>query len=284
MASNGCKVSDRQQMIEKTHCSLSIVQQCILLSISRSGYYSVGKNRLSQEKKLLLDTIDKLYTDAPYLGTRKMVAELRLLGFTAGRKQVRTCYNILNITAIYPKMKLTTPDRQHKKYPYLLRGKSITKVNQVWSSDITYIKMEQGFLYLCVVVDWYSRRILSWGISNCHDSELTTGVLRRALAEFGKPEIFNSDQGSEFTATDFTSILENAEIKISMDGKGRALDNIFVERFWRTIKYEYVYIAHPTTGEELYDGIGTYIDRYNNRRLHQALAYKTPDSVYKQSA
>lgn len=284
MATNGWEVSERQQMIDKKDCQLSIVQQCILLGISRSGYYYVGKNRLSEQKKLLLDTIDALYTDAPYLGTRKMVAELKLLGFNVGRKQVRTCYNILNISAIYPKAKLTIPNMQHKKYPYLLRGVTITRVNQVWSSDITYIKMEQGFLYLCVVVDWYSRRILSWGISNTHDAQLTSGVLRQALTNYGKPEIFNTDQGSEFTAIEFTSLLEEANVKISMDGKGRALDNIFVERFWRTIKYEYVYIAHPTNGEELYEGIDDYINKYNHRRLHQALDYRTPDSVYKQSA
>lgn len=284
MASNGRKVAERQEMVETYHPQLSILQQCILLSISRSGYYYVGKNSITEQKQLLLDTIDKLYTDAPYLGTRKMVEELKLFGFSVGRKQVRSYYNILNINAIYPNKRMTIATPEHKKYPYLLRNLTICRVNQVWSSDITYIKMEHGFLYLCVVVDWYSRRILSWGISNTHDAELTTGVLRRALAEFGTPEIFNTDQGSEFTANEFTSILESASIRISMDGKGRALDNIFVERFWRTIKYEYVYIAHPTTGEELYRGVDEYITRYNCRRLHQSLAYRTPDSVYRESA
>ena len=210
--------------------------------------------------------------------------ELRRINIYAGRKAIRSCYRLLNIAAICPKVNLTTPNKAHEKYPYLLRGLKIDHVGQVWSTDITYIRMETGFMYLCAVIDWYSRRILSWGLSNTHDANFTSEVLKKAIENHGTPEIFNTDQGSEFTASLFIDVLKQHNIRISMDGRDRALDNIFVERFWRTIKYEYVFIAHPNTGEELYHGLATYIEHYNNRRLHQSLGYKTPDEIYRQVA
>ncbi|GBU06980.1 transposase [Bacteroidales bacterium] len=271
-------------LVEADNKELSICQQCILLSISRSGFYYSSKNWVTEERQVLLDSIDEIYTDQPYLGTRRMVQELLKKGVVAGRKIVRKCYQILNIEAIYPKPSLTISNKDHFKYPYLLRGLKIDRANQVWSTDITYIRMEKGFMYLCAVIDWYSRRVLSWGLSNTHDSDFTTSVLEKAIHSFGTPEIFNTDQGSEFTASTFIDVLKANNISISMDGKGRALDNIFIERFWRTIKYEYVYVDHPETGKELFDGLSAYIEKYNMKRGHQSLGYKTPDKVYRQAA
>lgn len=203
------------------------------------------------------------------------------LGYRISRKRVARYYRDMRIVAIYPKPKTTQRNEEHKVYPYLLRNLEITHCNQVWSTDITYIPMEKGFMYLCAIIDWHSRYVLAWGLSNTHDSGFCQEVLQQALERHGQPEIFNTDQGSEFTAHDFTKILIDRDIRISMDGKGRALDNIFVERLWRSVKYEYIYLSRPQNGVELYDGLDEYFNQYNKCRLHQSLKYMTPESVYK---
>ncbi|MFI3293658.1 MAG: IS3 family transposase, partial [Rikenellaceae bacterium] len=188
------------------------------------------------------------------------------------------------ISAIYPKPHTTQPNKEHKVFPYLLRGLKIERCNQVWSTDITYIPMDGGYMYLCAIIDWHSRYVLAWGISNTHDSEFCQELLKEAIERYGKPEIFNTDQGSEFTCAKFVEILQVNDIQISMDGKGRALDNIFIERLWRSVKYEYIYLSKPSTGRELYDGLEAYFANYNSVRLHQSLGHKTPKAVYMAAA
>lgn len=209
-----------------------------------------------------------------------MQKELLDYGYSIDRKRIAKLYQVLGISAIYPPKKLTQPNKEHKVYPYLLRNVKITHRNQVWSTDITYIRTGSGFMYLCAIIDWHTRYVLAWGISNTHDAQFVTEVLEEALRKYGKPQIFNTDQGSEFTSELFTSTLLKHEIKISMDGVKRALDNIFVERLWRTVKYEYVYIQHPSTPMDLYEGLEDYFRFYNLKRKHQSLNYKTPFEVY----
>jgi putative transposase len=258
---------------------LSIEKQCDLLGLSRSSYYYQPCGE-SSEDLLLMKEIDKLYTQYPFYGARRLAVNLSANYQPINLKKIRRLMKLMNIEAIYPKPNLSKPNLEHKIYPYLLRGKKIEKVNQVWSTDITYVPMEQGFLYLCAVVDWYSRYILSWEISNTLTTDFCLKAVNNALKTGKKPEIFNTDQGSQFTANDFTETLINQEILISMDGKGRALDNIFVERFWRTIKYEDIYLKEYKNGKQLFEGLLTYIQFYNNVRKHQSLAYLTPNQVF----
>lgn len=226
--------------------------------------------------------IDKLYTKYPFYGARRLKVNLPTEYQPVNLKKVRRLMKLMGIEAIYPKPNSSKPDSEHKIYPYLLRGKKIEKVNQVWSTDITYVPMEQGFLYLCAIVDWYSRYILSWEISNTLTTDFCLKALKDALKTGQKPEIFNTDQGSQFTANDFTKTLIEQEILVSMDGKGRALDNIFVERFWRTIKYEDIYLKEYKDGKALFEGLLSYIQFYNNERKHQSLLYLTPNQVFNQ--
>jgi putative transposase len=226
--------------------------------------------------------IYKLYMKYPFYGSRRLAINLPNEFQPVNVKRVGRLMKLMNIEAIYPKPNLSTPDLQHKIYPYLLRGVKIEKVNQVWSTDITYIPMEQGFLYLCAVVDWYSRYILSWEISNTLSIDFCIKALNDALKVGQKPEIFNTDQGSQFTSNDFTKILIDQEIQVSMDGKGRALDNIFIERFWRTIKYEDIYIKEYRDGKALFKGLLEYMQFYNYERKHQSLLNLTPNQVYNQ--
>lgn len=274
------QVKDRRVLVERDHPKLSLTQQCILLGLSRTGLYYEPKRSLKDDELAIKDAIDRKWTRSPYYGIRRMKEYLSGLGFRISRKRVSRYYKQMRITTIYPKPKMTFRNEEHKVYPYLLRNLEITQINQVWSTDITYIPMEGGFMYLCAIIDWHSRYVLSWGISNTHDSEFCGQVLRRALEKHGRPEIFNSDQGSEFTATAFTDILKENEIQISMDGKGRALDNIFIERLWRSVKYEYVYLNRPQNGIELYQGLEFYFQDYNENRQHQSLKYKTPHEVF----
>ncbi|MEI7501555.1 MAG: IS3 family transposase [Bacteroidota bacterium] len=267
-------------MVEHRHCDLSLVQQCILLSISRSGLYYEPKRSLKEDELCIKEAIDRQYLITPYYGIRRMKVHLCNLGFHISRKRVSRYYKDMRITAIYPKPKMTWRNEEHKVYLYLLRNMEITHKNQVWSTDITYIPMDKGFMYLCAIIDWHSRYVLAWGISNTHDSGFCQTLLKQALEKHGTPEIFNTDQGSEFTATAFTDILKENGISISMDGRGRALDNIFVERLWRSVKYEYVYLVRPETGIALYEGLSEYFERYNTCRIHQSLGYKTPEAVY----
>lgn len=227
-----------------------------------------------------MDQIDKIYTKYPYMGSRKIKLELIDLGYAINRKTVQKLMRIMGICAIYPKPNLSKAAKEHKKYPYLLRGVKITENDQVWSTDITYIKLKKGFVYLTAVIDWHSRYVLSWKLSNTLHTDFCIDALNEAL-KISKPQIFNTDQGVQYTSNDFTEILIKNNILISMDGKGRALDNIFVERLWRTVKYEEIYLKEYENIVELKNALTEYFFRYNNLRKHQSLAYKTPAEIYK---
>jgi putative transposase len=227
-----------------------------------------------------MKAIDKLYTKYPFYGGRRIAVNLPDEFQPINLKKVRRLMNLMNIEAIYPKQNLSAPDLQHKIFPYLLRGVKIERVNQVWSTDITYVPMESGFLYLCAIVDWYSRFILSWEISNTLTTGFCLKALNTALKYNEKPEIFNTDQGCQFTSNDFTKVLLESSVLVSMDGKGRALDNVFIERFWRTIKYEDIYLKEYRDGKELYKGLLEYIQFYNFERKHQSLLNLTPNQVF----
>jgi putative transposase len=224
--------------------------------------------------------MDEIFTEHPYYGNRRMMHVLRAEGLMIGRKKVRRYYQILGIEAIYPKMNLSKRNQAHKIYPYLLRGLEITKPNQVWSMDITYIRLKQGFVYLCAVIDWHSRYVLSWRLSITLQSDFCIEALQAAISVYGKPEIFNTDQGVQFTSNNFIEVLQGYGIAISMDGKGRALDNIFIERFWRSLKQEKIYRIDLISVKEARDAISEYMGFYNNHRLHQSLGYKTPKSAH----
>ena len=246
-------------MVEKNHKKLSISHQCVLLGLHRSGLYHVPRKRkTSKDDLILMGHIDKQYLSTPYYGTRRMVIHLRRLGYLVGRKLVKRLYKKMGLEAIYPKPKLSKPGKGHKIYPYLLRNLKIVRSNQVWAADITYIPMKKGFMYLVAIIDLYSRFVVGWELSNSLEAGFCVRVLKRALERHGSPEIFNTDQGSQFTGDAFTLVLSDKEIAISMDGKGRFLDNIFVERLWRSVKYEYVYLNAPENGTELFRGMDRY--------------------------
>ena len=233
---------------------------------------------LTQE---LLDRLDEQYTRTPFYGSRRMTAWLRSEGYPVNRKRVRRLLQLLGLEAIYPKPRTSTPAPGHRIYPYLLRGVPITQVDQVWSADITYIRLAQGWLYLVAILDWYSRYVVAWEVSNSLDSAFCLAALERALAQT-QPGIFNTDQGSQFTSQEFTGRLRDADVRISMDGRGRALDNVFVERLWRTVKYEEVYLGGYETVPVAIRSLGEYFRFYNEERLHQALGYRTPAAVYQE--
>jgi putative transposase len=258
---------------------VSIRRQCDLLGINRSGIYY----RPAQETELnleLMNWLDKTYTNQPFLGTRRMTVMLCEDGYSVNRKRVQRLMRKMGISAIYPKKKLSSPNKEHKIFPYLLRGVQIIRSNQVWSTDITYIRMEQGFLYLMAIMDWYSRYVLSWRLSNTLDKQFCLEALEEALERYETPEIFNSDQGSQFTSPDFTGHLLKAGAQVSMDGRGRCYDNIFIERLWRSVKYEEVYLKVYSDGLDALDGLTNYFRFYNKQRPHQSLDYKTPQQMY----
>ena len=279
---------------------LSINKQLKLLGVSKTAYYYIKKEPFSSNEKLkILNAIDEIYTDFPYYGTRRMKKALEKKGIMAGRKLIKKAYEILGIEAIYPKKRTTKINLEDYKYPYLLEEFKnennqviINTPNKVWSGDITYIRLEKGYAYLCVIMDWNTKKILSWKLSNTMDVRLTTDVLNDALSKYPKPEIFNSDQGSrpseattpheggQYTAKEHIEILKQNEICISMDAKGRSIDNIVMERFWRSIKYEDIYPSSYKTIKEARDGIKEYIEIYNKERLHSSIGYLTPDEVY----
>lgn len=258
---------------------MSISQQCRLLGISRSTYYykPVPLDEMDLE---LMRKMDELYLKHPTFGTRRMTTWLKRMGYEVGRKRVRRLMRVMGLQAIYAKPKTSKANQAHKKYPYLLRNLAVNRPNQVWASDITYIPMYRGFLYLVAVIDWYSRKVLSWRVSNTMEPDFCVEALQDALLHHGKPEIFNTDQGSQFSSDAFISVLKNANINISMDGKGRWVDNVFVERLWRSVKYEDVYLKAYITGKELKAGLSNYFKFYNNERYHQSLGDNTPDEVY----
>ena len=266
-------------MIDNNYRNLAISRQCDLLLINKSTYYYKAKG-LTQRDLEIMKTIDEIYTEHPYFGARRMSKHLVPFGIVIGRKGVSRYYGIMAIEAIYPKTNLSKRNLAHKVYPYLLKGIEITKTNQVWSTDITYIRMAQGFVYLVAIIDWFSRYILSWKVSISLDSDFCIEALEEAIEQHGQPEIFNTDQGSQFTSNNFIGVLTKREIKISMDGKGRALDNVFIERFWRSLKQEKIYLIILNTVKEAKNAITDYITFYNNKRMHQSLDYLTPEQVY----
>lgn len=258
---------------------ISLTKQCELLSISRASLYSKSKRNEELDNKLRKH-VDECFTKDPSSGARRISNTLRKQGIKCGRKKVTRLMEELGLAAIYRKPNLSKPHPDHKVYPYLLRKMKIEKVNQVWSTDITYIPLRNGFVYLTAVIDWYSRAVLSWRLSISQEADFCVEVLKEAIANYGTPEIFNTDQGSQFTSPKFTSVLEENHIRISMDGKGRALDNVFVERLWRTVKYEDVYLKGYESVKECRDGLAAFFERYNNQRVHQALKYRYPMDVY----
>jgi putative transposase len=264
--------------VDRQHPSLSVLRQCSLLSISHSSVY-YQPIPASQENLALLRLIDQQYLERPFYGSRWMTAWLRNQGYRVNRKRVRRLMGIMGLRAIYRCPRTSQPAPGHQVYPYLLRDVAITQPNQVWSADITYIPMARGFLYLVAIMDWYSRYVLSWRLSNTLEGDFCIEALEEALRN-GQPEIFNTDQGAQFTSQAFTSLLEQHGIKVSMDGKGRYTDNLFIERLWRSLKYEEVYLKAYAGGKEARAGIGGYFDFYNLERPHQALGYQTPAEVF----
>lgn len=267
-------------MIESDVKDLTIIRQCELLNLNRSTYYYKPSNALDARDLKIMEMIDETYTMHPYYGMRRMAKYLQVQGFQVGRKGVRHYYQIMGLIAVYPKKNLSKRNQEHKVYPYLLRDLAIVRPNHVWSSDITYIRLAQGFVYLAAIIDWYSRKVLSWKLSISLESEFCVVALEEAIEKYGKPDIFNTDQGVQYTSKSFTDVLKENDIKISMDGKGRALDNVFIERFWRSLKQEKIYRMVLTTVMEAKIAIGEYMNFYNKERMHQALDYKTPEFVY----
>jgi putative transposase len=271
-------VAEKKALVEPEHSSISISRQCTLLGLARSSFYYEIQPETEQNLRLMA-MLDKQYTARPFYGVRKMTAWLATQGEIVNPKRVRRLLRKMGIEAIYPKPNLSRPQDNVRKYPYLLRETEITAPNQVWSTDITYIPLPQGYVYLVAVIDWYSRYVLSWELSNTMDMTFCLSALEKALAQ-NIPKIFNTDQGSQFTSTAFTGRLEKEKILVSQDGRGRALDNIFVERLWRSVKYEEVYLKGYTSVIEALRGLEEYFDFYNNERLHQSLNYQTPAMIH----
>jgi putative transposase len=262
--------------------AVAVVQQCALAGVSRATIYAHQKPRWIDDSDLLLiRLIDEEYTRRPFYGSRKMVVFLGTAGHPVNRKRVQRLMRQMGLVGMAPGPNTSRPHPEHKVYPYLLRGIPITQPNQVWSTDITYIRLAHGFTYLVAIIDWYSRRVLSWRLSNSMEAVFCVDCLEEAIRMQGKPEIFNSDQGSQFTSESFTGVLKREGIRISMDGRGRAFDNIFVERLWRSVKYEDVYLKGYATMGELTIGLAEYFAFYNGERPHQSLCQKTPDEVYR---
>ncbi len=266
-------------MIDSQYPGVSILRQCDMLKISRSSVYYKRK-KVKKEDLELMRIIDKQYLKTPVYGSRSMRNYLRRLGYNINRKRVQRLMRLMGLEAIYPKPKTSKPHPEHKIYPYLLRGLKIRRSNQVWTADITYIPLRRGFMYLVAVMDWYSRKVLSWRVSNTLEADFCVEALQDAIHSHGCPDIFNTDQGSQFTSEDFTGELENHGIKISMDGRGRFQDNIFIERLWWTVKHHYVYLRTFDNGTDLRNGLQHWFEYYNQERFHQSLAGLTPDEVY----
>ena len=274
-------VDEKRRWIEPGHPQLSISRQCDLIGLPRSSYYREASAGLwSAEDLELMRLIDEEYTRHPFYGSRKLRDYLIRHGHQVNRKRVQRLMRQMGLVSLAPKPNTSRPCPDHKVYPYLLRGLKINRANQVWCSDITYIPLDGGFVFLTVVMDWYSRYVLSWEVSITMEEHFCVSALESALRRYGRPQIFNTDQGSQYTGKRFTGVLKSHEVDISMDGKGRALDNIMVERLWRSVKYEDVYIKDYATIPELIAGLRAYFDFYNHERPHQRLGSKTPAQVY----
>ena len=270
--------SIRRAMIDRDHQQLSLVRQCILLDVSRASVYYRPVPTRAEDLELMA-LMDRQYLKTPFYGSRKMKAWLLQQGYLVSRKRVRRLMRLMGLEAIYRRPNTSKPAPGHRIFPYLLKGVEVNRVDQVWAADITYIPMAKGFLYLVAIMDWHSRHVLAWKLSNTMDTSFCVAALEEALGK-GRPEIFNTDQGSQFTSEAFTQTLQEQRVQVSMDGKGRYLDNIFVERLWRSIKYEEVYLKAYQTVAEARTGINAYLEFYNRQRPHQALGYRTPAEVY----
>ena len=271
---------DRRAMVERPGVDLSVRRQCALLNLARSGVYR-PKPVIGADDLALMRRIDELHLELPFYGSRRMTFELNKEGRGVNRKRVQRLMRVMGIEALVPRPGTSKPAPGHKIYPYLLRGLAIAEPNHVWAADITYIPMARGFLYLVAIIDWVSRAVLAWRLSNTIDSRFCVEALQEALERYGKPKIFNTDQGAQFTSTAFTDKLEKPGVAISMDGRGRFMDNIFIERLWRSIKYEEVHLKAYADGREARAGIGSWMTFYNFRRPHQAMNNQTPMAVWR---
>ena len=272
-------MKDKRRWIDASHGKLSVVRQCDLIGLARSSYYYTPMAGESEENLRLMRQIDELYLKRPYYGSPRMTGRLRELGWAVNEKRVARLMRLMGLQAVLPGPHTSRPHPEHRVYPYLLRGVTIGAPDEVWCADITYVPMRQGYLYLVAVMDWFSRFVLSWELSNSLEAAFCVGALDRAL-ERELPGIFNTDQGAQFTSEDFTGRLEKAGVRISMDGRGRALDNVFIERLWRSVKDEEIYLRDYSDGSEARKGLGRYFRFYNTERRHQALGRRTPAQVY----
>ena len=266
-------------MIDSKNTEITIQEQCRLINLARSSYYYNRKPETPLNIELM-KKIDEIHTKHITWGSRKIRDYLRNMGYKINRKRIQRLMRLMQLQVLYPKRNLSLRNHEHRIFPYLLRNLKISRSNQVWCTDITYIRLEHGYAYLVAVKDWHSKKVLSWELSNTADRFFCISSLERAIRLYGKPEIFNSDQGSQFTSPDFIKVLQDANIKISMDGKGRALDNAVIERFWRTLKYDEVYLHDYKNMKEARKRISLFIKEYNSLRPHQTLSGRTPDSVY----
>jgi putative transposase len=271
--------AERLALIDRDDPELPVTRQCGLMTVSRSSVYRPPAPA-SDEDLAIMALIDRQYLARPYYGSRRMAAWLATQGHRVNRKRVQRLMRLIGLVAVYQRPNTSKPAAAHKVYPYLLGGLSIDRVNQVWCSDITYIPMAKGFVYLVAIMDWHSRAVLAWRLSNTLGADFCVEALEEALARFGRPEIFNTDQGSQFTSDDFTGVLSRHEVTISMDGKGRCMDNVFIERLWRSLKYEEVYLHAYGTVAAAKAGIGAWLVFYNEERQHQSHGYRTPRQVY----
>ncbi len=274
-------ITEKRACIDKDHESLSIQTQCELIELPRSSYYRCNICVPENDENLLyMRLIDEEYTKHPFYGSRKMRELLRRQGYKVNRKRIQRLMRIMGLQSVAPKPNTSKAHPNHKIYPYMLRNMNITCPDQVWCSDITYIRLPGGFVYLTAIMDWHSRYVLSWEVSVTMDSSFCVTALESALRRHSKPEIFNTDQGAQYTSNDFTSTLLDNDIQISMDGKGRAMDNIFIERLWRSVKYEEIYIKEYSSVQELIKSLKIYFDFYNNERPHDGIGKRTPAEVY----
>jgi len=272
--------TEKRQKVVKSHPGLSLTEQCKLLDINRTGLYYKPKGESVLNLRLMRD-IDKWFIDHPYYGVQRMTDYLNMdLGYRVNVKRIRRLYKLMRINVIYPKPQTTKQDKARYKYPYLLKGLIIDRPNQVWQTDITYIPMFRGFMYMAAIIDVHSRKILNWSVSNSMTSEWCVELLNDTISKYGAPEIHNSDQGTQYTSSEYIEALKKHNIQISMDGKGRALDNVYIERFWRSLKQEKIYLNPPNGGLDLYQKVREYIDFYNQERRHTEIGKIPPDQCY----
>ena len=276
-------LGERRLLIKEAHPDLSIVKQCELLGVNRSGLYYEPVPE-SEENLSIMRLLDAQYLKTPFYGVERLLVLLVVMGYQINRKRLRRLLRLQGWQTLYPTVRTTRIDPAAYKYPYLLKDLNIERKNQVWAIDITYLPMKNGFMYLCAIIDLHTRYVVGWGISNTMTAEWCSEIVQDAIAMHGKPEIINSDQGSQFTSEAYTALLKDGGIQISMDGKGRAIDNIFIERLWRTVKYEHIYLHVYEDGLSLYKGLQQYFSFYNGERRHRSLNYETPLNLYHRAA